>query len=147
MLARYDDNRMAGRHSRNGLFDWNAFHTDMDDYFARLFSRSPGTWSTMTTVAHPIGAPQGYRFEEDKDGMTVSMDLPGVRPADVSVSHEGNTLSIEHTLRGKKGSQSFTVRSDYDVKACTAKLEHGVLELRVPKLTEAKPKKVSIEVK
>ena len=86
--------------------------------------------------------------ENDKE-FRVSADLPGAKKEDVHVSVDGNYVSItaevkkdeekkegrsviKETYRGTM-SRGFTLASDIDEKAASAKMENGVLNLTLPK--------------
>ena len=111
----------------------------------------------MRRWAHPIQffdeveLPSGIRIditENDKEFL-VTADLPGARKDDVRVSVDGNYVSIsaevkkdeekkegrtviKETYRGTM-SRSFSLGSDIDEKAASAKMENGVLALTLPK--------------
>jgi len=87
------------------------------------------------------------RVEENDTGMLASFDLPGVKPGDVDVAADGQRLTISYKLRGKDHTVEYDIRPDYDAATCTARLEHGVLELRFPRAVKPKGKKIDIEVK
>ncbi|MGH7726231.1 MAG: Hsp20/alpha crystallin family protein [Candidatus Eiseniibacteriota bacterium] len=99
---------------------------------------------------------------EDEDGYTVRVDLPGVNPKDVKVQMLGETLTIQgqrnetreenkertHRLERVTGSfeRSFRLRARVDGAKVKASYKDGVLEIRVPKLEEAKSRDIAIEV-
>ena len=96
------------------------------------------------------------------DGLTVRVELPGMRPGDVDVSvHDGMlTISGERKLDAGVGEdawvhreravgrfeRSFGLPKDTDASAITANFESGLLELRIPAPPERRPHKVSISV-
>jgi HSP20 family molecular chaperone IbpA len=134
MLAKYSNSM-----SKHDPFDalWCTYESLINhDLFADLFSG-------VRTGASQVS----YRTEQNENEMVASFDLPGVKPGDVELSVVDQALTITYTLRGKKQTQQYTVHHDYDASATTAKLEHGVLELRFPRITRTKCKKIAIEVK
>lgn len=108
------------------------------DIFSELFNDFiPVTKSTS----------QSYRLEQTDGQMTMAFDLPGVKPSDISVSADGQHLTISYKQRGKDVSLEYDIRSDYDTSQAQAKVEHGVLELKFPKINKPKGKKINIEIK
>lgn len=88
-----------------------------------------------------------YRFETLDDKIVAWFDLPGVKPNDVEVSVSEHGLTISYTLRGKADSLDYNVNQTYDVANASAKLEHGVLELSIPKKVLPGKKKIDIEIR
>lgn len=132
MLTRYVDSMTNGkRESVNDI--WRS--TFGDNIFDDLF----GTYKKSEV--------RSYRVETNDVEMIASFDLPGVRPEDIDVSVIEQELTISYTLRGEKKSQNYTVQREYDASGAVAKLEHGLLEIRFPKLIKTKGKKIKIEVK
>src|SRR5437764_13269216 len=99
---------------------------------------------------------------EEDDRYVLRADLPGVREDEVHVELEDNVLTIsgerksEHEER-KEGlyrlerasgsfSRSLTLPEGVDPEAIKASFDKGVLELRIPKPEERKPRKVAISV-
>jgi HSP20 family protein len=119
----------------------------------------------------PSGAPNGAAARrwvpamdlvETPDEFVLRADLPGVSEGDVNIELEDNVLSIsgerksEHEqqsegyYRIERGSgqflRSLTLPEGVDAGAVTASFDRGVLEVRVPKPEQRKPRKVSISV-
>lgn len=134
MLTKYSD-AMAKRDPFDGLWRTteNMFKSDIfEDLFANALPRTERS---------------SYRVEHNESEMIASFDLPGVKPGDIEISAVDQKLTISYTLRGKKHTQDYTIHHDYDVAAASAKIEHGVLEVRFPRITRIKGKKIAIEVK
>ena len=88
-----------------------------------------------------------------------AVDLPGVNKGDVSIEiDETNTLIIKGKNSHKESENSvlrqynfgnyyraFQLSDDYDKEKITAKLENGLLEIKLAKKEEAKPKKIEIK--
>jgi HSP20 family protein len=99
---------------------------------------------------------------EEGDHYVLRADLPGVNEDDVKVELEDDVLTIsgerksEHEER-KEGyyrverasgafSRSLTLPEGIDPDSIQARFEKGVLEVRVPKPEERKPRRVEINV-
>ena len=95
-------------------------------------------------------ATTNYYFKQDGDEYVVSIDMPGIKKTDLSItiSKEGsdNTLSIKAQNKDRNYSQNLKVSNKFDesnVKAC---LSEGVLKIRMKLKEEALTKhKVEIE--
>jgi HSP20 family protein len=99
---------------------------------------------------------------EDDEHFVVRADLPGVEEKDVSVELEDNVLTISgerksDTEQRKEGyyrieraygmfSRSLTLPEGVDAEGIKASFANGVLEVRIPKPEERKPRKVAINV-
>lgn len=79
----------------------------------------------------------------------VFADIPGVKREDVSIEFADGELRVQAHRQGEGGSaidyrRTFTVGRDVDVDKIEAQMDNGVLQVRLPKLESAKPRKISI---
>jgi HSP20 family protein len=96
---------------------------------------------------------------EDESGITVKADLPGVSKEDLSIRVEGETLTVEGRVRLGETQQlgevyaevrhaqfkrSFVLSRDLDTPKIGAALKNGVLTLTVPKIEQAKPRRIPV---
>lgn len=115
--------------SRNGF----AIEPTIDRFFARAFDVP--VWSA------------GADVQELEDRAVVTMEVPGVRPEQLSVSAEHRTLTVKVEREGHgTTARQFTIGTKYDLNGVQAKLEFGVLTLTLPKAAEAQPRQVAIQV-
>jgi HSP20 family molecular chaperone IbpA len=98
---------------------------------------------------------------EDTTGITVTADLPGVRKDDLVIRVDGDTLTIEADVapadtarnlkavytevRARRYRRSFTLSRELDSANIAASLKDGVLNLRVPKLEKALPRRIDVQ--
>ena len=97
---------------------------------------------------------------EDKTGITLYADLPGVPKDKVNLQIDAETLTIkgEISLDMPSGMESthaeiglmryrrvFTLSRELDANKINAEVNHGVLKLRIPKAEHALPRKDEIE--
>ena len=99
---------------------------------------------------------------EAEEHFILRADLPGMSEEDVNIEVEERVLTIsgerkaEHT-ENKDGyhrverafgsfSRSLTLPEGVDAEAVTANFDRGVLEIRIPKPEQRKPRKISIGV-
>ncbi len=98
-------------------------------------------------------------LHEDGDVYVLRADLPGLDEADVNIEVEDRVLTIsgerrstheerEGCVRVERAYGSFartlTLPEGVDPEAIEASFDRGVLELRIPKPEERKPRKVAI---
>ena len=98
---------------------------------------------------------------EDDGGITLLADLPGVGREDLAIGVDGRNLTIEAPLKlGEADSltpvyaevranhfrRSFELSGDLDTAKIDAGLRDGVLTLHIPKLEQAKPRRVEVRV-
>lgn len=99
---------------------------------------------------------------EEADHILVRADLPGMKQEEISVEVADNALTIKgerkHESETKAGKthhaersygsflRSFTLPAGVDAATVAAVYKNGVLEVRVPKLAEAKTKEIKVEV-
>ena len=114
---------------RNGF----AIEPTIDRFFARAFDVP--VWSA------------GADVQELDDRAVITMELPGVRPEQLSVSAEHRTLTVKVEREGQGTStRQYTIGTKYDLTGVEAKLEYGVLTLTLPKAPEAQARQVAIQV-
>ena len=98
----------------------------------------------------------------DEEGVTVHMDLPGVRPEDVEIEVENDVLTVRGTRAcpypGGEGERnvrriergfgrferSLRVPRGLDPDAIQASMSNGVLTLRLPKPEQIKPRRIQV---
>ena len=97
---------------------------------------------------------------ETEDHFVLRADLPGLSEEDVKIEFEDGTLTVsgerkaEHETknegyyrveRASGGfSRSLTLPKGIDPEAVTASFDRGVLEVRIPKPEERKPRRIEI---
>jgi HSP20 family protein len=112
------------------------------------------TWDTTERT------PRTNILEGDKD-YRLEMDLPGVRTEDLDISVEDDTLTVkaERSLEVPEGYQnrrcemsskvtwrrSFQLGSSVDVDNVSARLEHGILSVTLPKSEKSLPRRIEVK--
>lgn len=88
---------------------------------------------------------------ESASEVLVLVDLPGVKPSDLSLDLEKDALTLTAT-REVEGQapvayrRVFTVPVDYDAEGIEAKLEAGVLALKIPRKSSARPRQIAVKI-
>jgi HSP20 family protein len=99
----------------------------------------------------------------DRQQYVVEAALPGLKPEDIQITAEGDTLTIHVAKKGEekveKGnyvrreffagemSRSVTLPTPIDPNRVEASYENGVLSVRAAKAAGAQPKQIPIKVK
>lgn len=97
---------------------------------------------------------------DDRDGVVVIAELPGMDPATIKVSGQGNTLTVSgkrsrdggdslqgyHRRERRFGefSRSIQLPAGLDIAKAEARCEAGVLTLRVRKAEETTPHQIEV---
>ena len=96
---------------------------------------------------------------EDKNGIVVEADIPGVSKERLTVRADRNSLMIEGEavidmpegmealyadVQVTKYRRSFVLSSELDADRVEASLRDGLLTLRIPKRAEYQPRKVEV---
>ena len=97
---------------------------------------------------------------EDGDEFVLRADLPGMSEEDVNIELEDSTLTLSGERKAEQTSEeggyyrverasgafsrSLTLPKGVDPESVTARFDRGVLEVRIPKPAERKPRKIAI---
>jgi HSP20 family protein len=100
-------------------------------------------------------------LKETEKAYTVHAEVPGVKKEDIEVSIDGNVVTIRAEVKREKEDKgetmlraeryygammrSFTLATDVDEKAATAKYADGVLELTLPKKAGSTSRKLTVQ--
>jgi len=144
--------------SRASEYEWDPFATMRDlmnwdplRSIAPRALRGMGGMGEMTSTFIP-----GIDVRETKDAYVVTADLPGFKEQDLSVQVSGNRITLSGERKSEKVedtdtwylcersqgsfSRTFTLPEDANMDSAQADLREGVLNLRVPRSGENKPR-------
>lgn len=134
----------------------SSFRRQMDRLFDSFFGRESSVWpekplAPMVDVA------------ETPDEIAIKAEIPGMEEKDISVSLSGENLIIKGERKGEKEEKNKTfhrmerwygafervipIPVSVDPEKIQAEYKKGVLEIRLPKKPEVKPKQIPIKVK
>jgi len=97
---------------------------------------------------------------EDKEGITLRADLPGVSKEGLAIGVDGDNLTIEGSVslgenpalkpvyaevRVAQYKRTFVLSRDLDTEKIDAGLVNGVLTLRIPKREQARPRRIEVK--
>jgi HSP20 family protein len=117
------------------------------------------------------GEPQGAEADagvypplnvtQDDDSFYVRAEVPGIKPADISISALRNRVSISgrREIAGEKDrvsyhrkersegtfNRTFTLPAEVDAERVDARYADGVLTLTLPKAEQAKPRQIKVK--
>lgn len=101
-------------------------------------------------------------ISESDNQYLIQLELAGVKPDQVQVEQEENTLKIsgEKERKTEEGieyryreraigqfSRSFRLPDDADGTSIQAKFELGILNITIPKKVQAQPRKIEIQIR
>lgn len=140
--------------------DFTALRDAMDRMFDETFS-SLASWTPWTSDG------TGMRYlpldvYETGDEVIVRAVIPGVDPQDIEVQFQHGVLTLRAKTEAQEKTDGWrwhireipvageairqvTLPQGVDPDKATTAYEHGVLTLRLPKVEEAKPKRIPIQ--
>ncbi|MDB5895543.1 MAG: heat-shock protein Hsp20 [Rhodoferax sp.] len=78
--------------------------------------------------------PKRHQMTQDEQSYTLTFDVPGIAKEQLSIGIEGNIVRIESQADAPRSYKAaYELPQDIDVAASDAKLEHGVLTLKLGK--------------
>jgi HSP20 family protein len=115
----------------------------------------------------PVGFNGGRRIpvdvHADQDGYVITADVPGLKAEDISIeilddvvtlrsevehaNGDGNGKYLLRELRHGGFTRSLQLPTNLDPNAAEAKVEDGVLTVRIPKSEDARPKEIKVKAK
>jgi HSP20 family protein len=134
-----------------------SFQDEMNRMFNQFFQGGAGEEGSW---GHYTWTPPVDIYETD-DALVFTADLPGVAKDEVSIEVQNNTLVLRgerthdaavrednyHRVERAYGpfQRSFVLPTMVDREKVQATYHEGVLELRLPKLESAKPRRIAIQ--
>lgn len=136
-----------------------------DTHIFNEFYRMRGEMNSLLGLANGKGISRSefprVNVYENQDGYALALDLPGMAKDNVDVRFGDNTVTVSgerpappteakaRLLRQEREEGGFETTYRFPAKvnsgAAQAKLENGILLVRVPKAEEAKPKIIPIQ--
>ena len=134
------------------LRELSSVHADMNRLVDAMFQSSAAAQSRGWTPAMDLA--------ETADAFVLRADLPGVSQEDVGIELEDTVLTVsgerksDHETKGEgfyrverafgRFSRSLTLPKGVDPEAIAASFTDGVLEVRIPKPEQRKPRRIAI---
>jgi HSP20 family protein len=146
---------------------WDAFHDlrgaqDQMNQMYKLLAQAAGQEAPQSgtgATSAPAWAPP-VDISERKDAYVFTVELPGIKVEDLEIAFQDGLLTIQgertltqdstdeqfHVLERRYGlfRRSITLPLHVQADAIEASTEDGVLQVVVPKVEEAKPKRIEV---
>jgi HSP20 family protein len=132
----------------------SSLQTEMNRLFNAAFDTSPAGNGGNRRWAPAMD------LLETEDHFVLRADLPGMTESDVNIELEDNVLTVSGERKAEREekregfyrverafgsfSRSLTLPKGVDAEAVTAGFDNGVLEVRIPKPEQRKPRKITI---
>jgi HSP20 family protein len=147
-IVRRDDNK------RSYPTTYTPFRSIFDDFFAPTvwdeFFTSPTTYSNLSADVW-----------EEKNDVFVKMALPGIKKEDIKITINEDNISIKGESKEKEEEekdkkyyyrsmessfeQRFNLPTKVDPDKAAAEFKDGVLQVKLPKADEVKPREIEIK--
>jgi HSP20 family protein len=149
---------------------WDPFQDlrDAQDEMAQMDPMSPRLAHALGLHGQPQGSGRATAtawapaldISERKDAYLVTVELPGVEPDDLEITLEDGLLTIQgerhfahdsteqqfHRIERRYGAfrRSITLPAQVQAEQIEASFDNGVLQVVVPKMEEATPKRIQV---
>jgi HSP20 family protein len=137
------------------------FGSLFDDFFDDFFGRARSAVAQRAAELPPVVRAR-MDVVDKGDKYAITLDLPGVKKEDISVSVEGARVSVsaesktekeakdgERVLRAERFAaryaRSFELPAEVSEEGAEAKFENGVLQLSLPKRAQLVSKRLTIQ--
>ena len=138
--------------------DLMSIQNELNRLFGRTYAGSEGSSDSGLASTSWVPAIDVY---ETPDKIVLKLELAGIDPEDVDVSVEDSTLTVTgerrfsaevneesyHRVERRYGrfARSIGLPQTANVEAVEATFDKGVLTVEVPKMEEAKPRKITVK--
>ncbi|SDB16337.1 HSP20 family protein [Desulfonatronum thiosulfatophilum] len=135
------------------VIDTSPFYGGMDN-FDRVFNE---LWGPLNISQRKVAYPP-LNISEDTDAIYVRCEIPGVNIEDIDLTFTDSTLVIKGERKIEKGKyfrqerptghfqRVVNVNAPIVVDQVKAIAKDGLLEIRLPKSEDTKPRKISIDL-
>lgn len=154
---------MAIARYRTPISPWQEFD-EMTNRLQRIFGDRNAADRFFTDTGDASAWLPAVNVEETRDEVVLTAEMPGMRRDDVNIELENNVLTLSgrkeqvredtgdeerryHLWERRWGSfqRSFTLPRSVDAEGISATFQDGVLTVRMPKVPEAKGRKIEIK--
>ncbi len=140
---------------------WDPFRdlNMLQDRMNRLFDDAGRGWRSDEPISTTTWSPAIDIFETEGE-IVVKAELPGLERKDITVHLENNVLTLRGERRFEKEakeenyhriersyggfSRAFSIPMTVDEQSINADYKDGILNIRLPKKEQAKPKQIKI---
>ena len=134
----------------------NAWSGEIDNWFEDFFR-----WPVRNRETAEGFAPR-VNIDETKDEIRLTFEIPGMDKKDIKVTVHDGVLSVSgkrefksqskedgcvrREIRTGEFNRSFTLPETVNSEKISADYRHGMLEVKLAKLEEVKPKEIEVQV-
>jgi HSP20 family protein len=134
----------------------SVFNTELDNWFEDFFR-----WPARARENSEGFAPR-VNIDETKDEIKLNFELPGMDKKDIKVTIHDGVLEVSgkrefkseskdggcvrREIRSGEFSRSFTLPDSVNSEKINADYKHGMLEVKLAKIEEVKPKEIEVKV-
>lgn len=120
-------------------------------------------WDSWRPVTFSTSLTPRTDIYEDKEGLVIKAEFPGVKKEDLNISLEGDALTIKAEKKEEKVAEDATYYScercfgqysrcislpfHVDAEQISATFKNGLLEIRLPRAEEARSKHIEVKVR
>lgn len=144
----------------NGTYrDMVGLRDTISGLFDDFFTGRPMLASRSMQSDSGLGWTPAVNIRETHDAFTLQVALPGVERSDVSLEVKDNALVLSGQVREAPDQEdgwlrrelpsgqffrAFSLAADVDCGKVSASFKNGILEIKLPKAEQSKPRKVQI---
>lgn len=125
-----------------------------DSFMDEFFNTPSMSWSSSSVQSD---------MYEDSEFVYVNIKAPGFKKEDIEINIEGDMLTVSGSIKESKEEsekkknyymkeirneefrRSYALPTKVEHSAAEAKVEDGMIKIKLPKLPEAKPQKIEIK--
>jgi HSP20 family protein len=149
---------------QTGLTLWTPSGDVLRDRLERMFNQAFGDLTPTGVGSEDVSTRRwapAVDIRETDEALTLVAELPGLKREDVTITLENNVLTLSgerkfekeakqenyHRIERAYGSfaRSFTLPNNVKADQVQAAFKDGVLSITLPKVEEAKPRKIEIK--
>lgn len=103
------------------------------------------SWDPFRNFFSNAPAVPGLDISRTDNGYVVEVPVAGFRPEDINITLENGVLSVAGKTEKRSFTRSFLLPDEVDADNIDAKVEDGLLTLKLNLLPKAQPKKIAIK--
>lgn len=139
------------------------FRREMDRLFEDFFGREWPLWRPAREIARVGVLTPAIDMYDKKDEIVVKAEVPGLSKEDINLELAEGTLTLSGELKREeevkeadyycceraygKFSRTIELPTKVQTDKAEASFKDGILEIHLPKVEEAKPKQIKVQVK
>lgn len=135
---------------------WNSLQGEIQQVFDKFLNNDQGDQSSVVTAQW---SPR-VDVREERDAFFIHADVPGVDPKEIEIHMDKGILTIKGERRSESANEEgkltriershgafyrrFALPDSANPDGISAKGQHGVLDIRIPKRPESTPRRIEV---